>query len=62
MTTITLWLLISVGSGRHDGYPTTVVERFATESACIQVARAAYDGRSYDRPALRCIQATVVRP
>lgn len=61
MNTLTLWLLISVGT---SGQPVTVVERFATEAECSRVQRLIADTpykTGYHLTATRCIQANVVR-
>lgn len=57
MTTLTLWLLISVGSGNR---PTTVVERFAEEAQCKQVA-AAIRAETLLDPLNICVRAEVAR-
>ncbi len=62
MTTITVWLLISVGSDNYAGSPVQVVERFAHARDCESVALAARESRRNAIPVLRCIQATVVKP
>lgn len=59
MTTITLWLLVSVGNGR---VPTVTVERFTNPQACQAVADAIREDQTINRADLRCIQATVVKP
>lgn len=63
MTTITVWLLISIGyNGSNAGYaqPTLVVERFATVQECQRVAKVIVDS-SYGGARLQCVQATVAR-
>lgn len=59
MTTITIWLLISVGSYAHHG--TRVVERFASGEECQRVLLLIRDPSSFGKPSLACIQATVLR-
>lgn len=62
MTTITIWLLVSIGNGFVTGgaASTGTVERFATQAECERVMRWAH-GYSHP-PLLGCIQATVARP
>jgi hypothetical protein len=63
MTTITIWLLLSIGlSDSRAASPTQVVERFATVQACEFVANSIREARTVDRAVVRCIQATVVKP
>lgn len=59
MTTIVIWLLVSIGNGR---VPTVTVDRFATPQACQAVADEIREDQTLNRADLRCIQATVVRP
>lgn len=61
MTTITIWLLISLPgiSGTSSSVPTTLVERFATVTECERV-RGVIQGSSIRQPML-CVQATVVK-
>lgn len=57
MTTITLWLLVSIG---HATRPeTSVVERFASAAECQRVLLLI---RQTSAPALRCIEATIAKP
>ena len=59
MTTVTLWLLISLGLDTHQNRrPTIVVERFATVDECQRVNKV-LSANTYSEP-LRCVQATVV--
>lgn len=62
MTTVTLWLLMSIGYDHYSAgnQPTSVVERFATLQECERVREAARV-RTMGNPLLRCVQATVVR-
>lgn len=64
MTTITLWLLVSIGTTRygHPNTPTMVVERFATAQECERVRNWMAPGKHTGEPALGCIEAKVVRP
>lgn len=60
MTTITLWLLISLQSRSSPQRPVTLVERFATVDECQRVAAVIRDaGQS---SITKCIQAHVVKP
>lgn len=65
MTTVTLWLLVAVNSiynSAHAGHY-TVLERFATQQDCEQVAKALPKiDRSSELGVTRCIQARVARP
>lgn len=63
MTTITLWLLVNIGTGWQASHITHVVERFATAADCntVRAAIAATGDRPYP-PVLRCIEAKVARP
>jgi hypothetical protein len=56
MTTVTLWLLITVG---YQTGHLSVLERFTTAEECARVQ--AVIRSTFDRPGLRCIQATVVK-
>lgn len=59
MNTITVWLLISLGSNEHGfARPTMVVERFADATECQRVASVL----NASRPIHQCVQAKVVRP
>lgn len=62
MTTVTLWLLVSVGAhiGYMGGAPTQVVERFATQEECVRVARSIYEPTQKAR--LQCVEAKVAKP
>jgi hypothetical protein len=63
MTTITVWLLLSIGlSDNKAASPTQVVERFATVQACEFVADMVRESRTMNKAVVRCVQATVVRP
>jgi len=57
ITTVTLWLLISVG--KYERFNTAIVERFATVGECERV-RKLVDETTSRPPAMRCIQATIV--
>jgi len=56
ITTVTLWLLMSVG--KYERFNTTVVERFSTAAECERVRKLVDETTSYT-PAMRCIQATI---
>ena len=59
MTTVTLWLLVSLGVDYDKNRrPTIVVERFATVDECQRVNKV-LSANIYSEP-LRCVQATVV--
>jgi hypothetical protein len=63
MTTVTLWLLVSLGWNTLGAPPTTVVERFATAQECsrvMDVLNSSIDGKRH--PMLLCVQAAVVKP
>lgn len=60
MSTVTLWLLISIGQNSSAGSPHQVVERFATKQECVRVAEILRGGSQ--RTNVQCIEATVVRP
>lgn len=61
MTTITVWLLISLSSRAYNQRPVTLVERFATVEECQRVQELV---KNYPEATgiTRCIQATVVKP
>ena len=63
MTTVTLWLLISVGAGwsGSGAMPTQVVERFASRDECVRVATDLLDLYQSGKPRLRCIEAKVAK-
>lgn len=63
MTTVTLWLLISLGRSSTKDYatPTVTVERFVSSQECERVRQVIDNSLSWGSPALRCIQATVAR-
>jgi len=63
MNTITLWLLISIGSNYYGSgaYPTNVVTQFATQSECERVHNLLRESKEYGKPFLRCIQTTIVK-
>lgn len=63
MTTVTLWLLVSVGAGWNGtgAMPTLVVERFASREACVAVATELLGLYEHGKPRLRCIEAKVAR-
>ena len=58
MSTVTVWLLISIGSSNYAGHPHSVVERFASMQDCVRIAAALNDGVS--RPHVQCLAATVL--
>lgn len=61
MNTVTLWLLISVGTTwSRGGAPTVTVERFATAAECERVAEIIRQDKQA-APMLHCIEARVVR-
>lgn len=63
MTTVTVWLLVSVGWNTLGAPPTTVVERFATAQECsrvLNVLQSSVEGKRH--PLLVCALATVVKP
>ena len=60
MTTITLWLLVSVGVQWASGHPTQLIERFATPQDCqktVDQIMASYPSK----PRLVCIEARVLK-
>ena len=57
MTSVTLWLLVSLTSGTYAGTPNQVVERFLTLEHCQQVATV-INARTVKVP-VQCIQATI---
>lgn len=61
MTTVLLWLLVSVAgaSGVSSSVPTVTVARFADLDECERVRRELM--RDHWRQALRCVQARVVK-
>jgi hypothetical protein len=63
MTTITVWLLISIGgwAGSSAATPNVLVERFATVEECQRVAEVIKQSLA-NNSTLRCIQATVIKP
>lgn len=58
MTTITLWLLVSVGGYGRDQY--VVIDRFPTATDCEHV-RASLPTVDVTKAHARCIEAKVVR-
>jgi hypothetical protein len=59
MTTLTVWLLVSLGNTSYQqSRPTVTIERFATLEECQRV-RKVIDGNL--RPQMMCVQATVAR-
>lgn len=63
MTTITLWLLVSIGTFGGQGAtnsPTFVIERFATEEACRSAWGKLENAYRTYVPRLVCIKADVV--
>lgn len=58
MTTITLWLLITVGGYGRDQY--VVIDRFPSAADCEHV-RASLPLVDATKPHARCIEAKVVR-
>lgn len=60
MKTITIWLLISLGSNVNtNSRPTQVVERFATVQECQRIVEVL---SGWGRNGMhQCVQATVVR-
>lgn len=63
MTTVTLWLLISVGAGYNGtgALPTQLIERFATRDDCLHVANDLLGMYESGKPRLRCVEAKVAR-
>lgn len=61
MTTVTLWLLVSlpINSSGHYATPTSIVERFTSAAECNRVAEIMR--LSSTVPKLQCIQATIVK-
>ena len=60
MQTITVWLLMSLGSSYSAGSPHMVVERFATKEECVRVSEILRgESRSMRNP-VQCIQATIL--
>lgn len=63
MTTVTLWLLVSIGGyGYREAFPSVTVAQFATVQECERVQRVIQSSNEFTRPMLRCIQAAVVKP
>jgi len=65
ITTVTLWLLIGLGSGVNNNavpvHSPAVIERFATQEECTRVQSLIRDPEEFRKnPKTRCIQATVV--
>ena len=60
MTTITVWLLISLNTGSYPQRPITLVERFATAAECQRVAGVIKSATGF--PITTCIQAEVIKP
>lgn len=56
MTTVTIWLLISLGNSNKQF---VVIERFADMVECQRVASVI---RGDYRPTVQCVQARVVKP
>lgn len=62
MSTVTLWLLVSLGASTYQQpKPYVAVERFATAEECMRVATVLH-GDGFNRPPLKCVQATVYKP
>ncbi len=60
MTGVTVWLLVSIGFYSIHG--SALIERFPNREECQRVLEAMRDAAETRKPALRCIQATVVKP
>jgi hypothetical protein len=62
MSTITIWLLVSLGSSAgntsNSGRATQVIERFATQEECMRVYKVI---TIPSREPVQCVQATVVK-
>lgn len=60
MTTVTLWLLISVGG--YNSNQVTVVERFPSAEQCEHVRKSIPFWTAALQKETRCIEAKVARP
>ncbi len=60
MTTITLWLLVSIGSAATS--PTVPIERFASRQDCVDAMAQIVSATERYRAPMACIQAKVVKP
>ena len=58
MTTVTVWLLISISNGAYNKGTTAVVAKFPTKEACVELERE-IDKMSYFVN-LKCIPAKVL--
>jgi hypothetical protein len=63
MTTITVWLLVSLASSYHGATPVQSVAMFATEPECSRVATLVNANRTgmASAPLAMCIQTTIVK-
>lgn len=60
MTTIVVWILISISTSYYNNGTVTVIDRFPTAQVCEFVRQNMPQGRAGGHEA-RCVQATVVR-
>lgn len=65
MTTISLWILVSLTNAHYGGVPYSKVEQFVSQKDCMEfrsaLIAAEYDGRENLKVRLACIQGKVVR-
>jgi hypothetical protein len=61
MSTITVWLLVSLGSLYGAGRPFITVERFATAVECERVAQVLRSSNGGYTPGLQCVQAAIAK-
>lgn len=61
MTTITLWLLVSISDAAHNRGTAVVIGTFSTQQHCINV-REPVKRLAGGSANAECIQATVVKP
>jgi len=63
MSTITLWLLFSMGYPGAGGDPSALLERFTSASDCEAVRKRMDDvSGKYTKPLTACIEAKVYKP
>lgn len=62
METLLVWLLVNVGSGLPNAQPTAVLATFAAHDECQRVTLVIKEAGVGFQPALRCVEARIVKP
>lgn len=63
MTEITIWILVAFSNGAYNGGNSTVIDRFASEEACVAARAQTWNAEKTfnNQKWATCIKAKVVR-